>query len=74
MGGGEPGAGPNTRKDSSMTLLIRVEKGGRGTSLFYKYAERYALSEKVTYEETSGYRWSNGLHWGGVASASFPSS
>ena len=34
MGEGEPDADLNSPKDSSMTMLVWIKKGGHGTSLF----------------------------------------
>lgn len=38
MGEGEPGVDLNSPKDNSMTLLVRLMKGGHGTSLFLFYS------------------------------------
>jgi hypothetical protein len=35
MGGEEPGEGRSTLRGNSMTLLIRLKKGGHETSLFF---------------------------------------
>jgi hypothetical protein len=41
MGEGEPGVDLNSPKDNSMTLSVRLVKGGHGTSLFLFCRRQY---------------------------------
>ena len=52
MDEGVPGEDRNTLRDNSMTILIRLKKGGHGTSLFYYSVYRVigflGLTEETT--------------------------